>query len=365
MTVSISNITFFFGAGASAPFGIPTMKKMTEDFTHIISSDGTSKEKALYNEIIEFLKLDLGNESVDIEAIFSVIEGLKNYNAESLGELALYSSRKKFNKSLLNLAENRELISDLETRFQQFIRKSCRLKDDYRVHIERVYSHFFNIFEKLGGQRTYEGGVIYHPHWKIFTTNYDRCLEAFWREDARCEITTGFMMKGVSSISTMDADNFVKEIGRLHIIKLHGSTTWLKRVDIGEIEEKEYDIDLAREVGSRSKFQEELVIYPLSQKQLYIEPYLQMFYRLNKELLKNDVWIVIGYSFRDPIIRNIFIKCSNTKKNLLIIHPHSNLIKQKLFECNAKIIEIPEYFGKEGNYEEVNKTILDKIINIS
>ena len=32
MSVSTNDISFFFGAGASKPFGIPTMTEMTKDF---------------------------------------------------------------------------------------------------------------------------------------------------------------------------------------------------------------------------------------------------------------------------------------------------------------------------------------------
>lgn len=32
LTLASSDITFFIGAGASAPFGIPTMTKMTDIF---------------------------------------------------------------------------------------------------------------------------------------------------------------------------------------------------------------------------------------------------------------------------------------------------------------------------------------------
>jgi hypothetical protein len=34
--VYVGSIGFFFGADASQPFGIPSMKKMTHDFTSIL-----------------------------------------------------------------------------------------------------------------------------------------------------------------------------------------------------------------------------------------------------------------------------------------------------------------------------------------
>jgi hypothetical protein len=88
------------------------------------------------------------------------------------------------------------------------------------------------------------------------TTNYDRCLEAFWRENVRVTLDTGFRDKTrtVSTDGTLHAEYFLYSggsklqfasdaTGRLRLVKLHGSTTWLIRKDTGEIEEKQFDID--------------------------------------------------------------------------------------------------------------------------
>jgi hypothetical protein len=47
-------------------------------------------------------------------------------------------------------------------------------------------------------------------------------------------------------------------------------------------------------------------ILSLSQKQLYFTPFIQLFRILDAELRKRDVWIIVGYSFRDIIIRTMF-----------------------------------------------------------
>jgi len=43
-----SDVLFFFGAGASAPFGIPTMKQLVLDFGHFLAENGTDKEKEIF-----------------------------------------------------------------------------------------------------------------------------------------------------------------------------------------------------------------------------------------------------------------------------------------------------------------------------
>jgi hypothetical protein len=47
MSVSTNDISFFFGAGASKPFGIPTMTEMTEDFKEELKM-AKQQERAVY-----------------------------------------------------------------------------------------------------------------------------------------------------------------------------------------------------------------------------------------------------------------------------------------------------------------------------
>jgi NAD-dependent SIR2 family protein deacetylase len=56
MPIHSSDILFFFGAGASAEFGIPTMRKMAEDFQNLLNWQKDSTEvQGIYREIIRNL----------------------------------------------------------------------------------------------------------------------------------------------------------------------------------------------------------------------------------------------------------------------------------------------------------------------
>jgi hypothetical protein len=326
--IASNNISFFFGAGSSVAFGIPTMRDMADEYYKTMDKDDYKWK--LYNEIIKMLKYDMGSD-VDIEAIFSVIGGLKEYDIENIGELSLYACRKFFNDTLLNKSPcNKSVLNDLETDFQRYVRKSCKLKSEHREKLENVYKDFFNaIGESLEAQRQ-STSVRYDDNWTLFTTNYDRCLEAFWRENVQIKLDTGFRDKNgsISVDGKLQADQFLHTVGsslqflkdapsHLRLVKLHGSITWLRRKDTNEIEEKIFDIDQGFELGYGSMYIDEVVIYPLRQKALYIDPYIQMFYLLNKELDSKRVWIVIGYSFRDSVIKKIFtnnlLKDTSTK----------------------------------------------------
>ncbi|MFL6342440.1 MAG: hypothetical protein ACJ72U_12955, partial [Nitrososphaeraceae archaeon] len=125
--------------------------------------------------------------------------------------------------------------------------------------------------------------------------------------------------------------------------------------------EKEYDKDQASNgIGIGHTYNEEVVIYPLSQKQLYIDPYIQMFYRLNKELEGRRVCIVIGYSFRDPIIQNIFASNFDKDKDkmMVLVHPEvCHIVKSRFPAHKKRILQINNRFG--GNdYKRVNREIV-------
>lgn len=246
MTIDSGNILFFFGAGASAEFGNPTMTKMAQDVRLELTNKGSKPEKDIYSEIIEILARDI-NCDVDIEAIFSVIEGLKEYSPTTIGELALYISRKKYDRSLVNsLSADVATLESLESRFQQFIRKSCRLKSDYRDKIITTYKEFFNIISNhVNNQLNSDKPVKYD------------CLQL---------------------------------------------------ITIGK-----------NEHGTGSVYTDEVVIYPLREKRLYLDPHIQMLYCLNRELENKRLWIVTGYSFRDPVIQNIFTSALDRCENMKMI----------------------------------------------
>lgn len=84
-----SDVLFFFGAGASAPFGIPTMKQFVSDFETSLEVNATEEEKSLYGKIKATLEKQLGR-SIDLEDIFTVIDGLMNFSIERLGTLPAY-----------------------------------------------------------------------------------------------------------------------------------------------------------------------------------------------------------------------------------------------------------------------------------
>jgi hypothetical protein len=78
-----------------------------------------------------------------------------------------------------------------------------------------VFTSFFNaVGEEMN--TPYNGYSVRHDtRWTLFTTNYDRCLEALWSENVRIVLDTGFRDKNgsFSTDGTLHADHFLHSSG--------------------------------------------------------------------------------------------------------------------------------------------------------
>lgn len=147
---------------------------------------------------------------------------------------------------------------------------------------------------------------------EIFTTNYDLCIENYCRiGDIECnngEIPTGSKRQIVNT-SKGNGDLYRKDYHGFQIYKLHGSINWYKIKDRDIRDVIEWD-RVPRTRGDISfdhtNIEGELMIYPIQEKQIYKDPFSDMFIRLKKSLESNDYCFVVGYSFRDEEISGIF-----------------------------------------------------------
>jgi hypothetical protein len=351
------DVVFFFGAGASAPFGIPTMKQFVNDFEEYLNENATKNERIVYADIKTTLEERLGKD-VDLEEAFTVIDGIINYSPERHDLLSLYAVS-EFKKPFPTKMDE-AVCKLLKQKFQAYVREKCIIPDTSFDKIRDVYQDFFNRFAlelpsdgKVLRSRNYH----YHSRWKIFTTNYDTCLEYYWREVVRVGIDTGAVPDSIRHVPVLRSKRFVQS-DELQLFKLHGSINWKVEKRTGEITEE--DIPLGRSVTGR-QFVGDVMLYPIAEKELYLDPYISMLLRLNRELQDKSVWLVIGYSFNDPVIREIFVRKSNAKKHLILVHPKANQVcEDRLHEMKGKQIPMDKKFGMEETFRQVNHQIMHK-----
>lgn len=334
---------FLFGAGASRPFDIPTMKEMVSQFRDELAkseSRGIDDEIRLYNEVQSILSEEF--ENVDLESVFTVIDGIaQGKGLRDLGYLATFVFRNRRNGSLFEPPSqmSQEVAKRLRVKFEEFVRRVCWVKPAKLAEVTRTWFPFLNsVFRATGGTTqtfTVDGNRYnFNPTWVFFTTNYDNIIERLWRDAVRSfPLDTGFRLDPGSNTHVMDTRLFWQP--NLRLLKLHGSVTWWKEEDTGRIVERDQPPDSSY---IQPRFGERIMVYPIQQKDAFARPYFDLFYAFNQALQRSKRWLVIGYSFADEIIRAMLARASTPDTKLVLVHPNSN--------ASAKMASEPGWSGQ-------------------
>lgn len=375
---------FLIGAGASTAFGFPSMKELTHEFAQFLQQQDETKLNELYNRIVNTMNAVFRNQA-DVESIMSVIVGLKEDTRfkENIGDFGLYALYSKFqmNDMFSNLRNfDKHDLDLIEIKYKQFIRSQMKLSKSRIDNANLIFDNLFgNLYHYYNSDKPSKKVEPYssidssyhnmHRHFNIFTTNYDTMIEKYFRDKVKDSSLYTGAREEFGKDGYLDMDEFVRrcfstqEQSILRVIKLHGSINWIKDKDGNLIQKGLNESYQSIEESNESGYiNDEIMIYPLSQKQLYLSPFIQFFNYLEKELRNNKIWIVIGYSFRDIFIRNMFEKSIDTVKKIIVISPHSDEVKG-LFNSQAqdKLIGIPKRFGIKEDHEKVNKEIVQKL----
>ena len=347
----------FFGAGASRPFGIPTMQEMVIEFEKTLK-DNHSDLFGFYSKIKEVLIKEYGDSKIDIESMLSVINGIAtNTKPTELGHFVFYylsdiCSHKKFSFDEIALGKK------LEKQLHNYIEETCKTRqDDINKKYRRSY---LPLFKHMGpNKRNYDGEKLSYD-WKAYTTNYDNIFEKFWNE---YEPPKDHFEKKDSSINDyFTADSLESE----HTFcKLHGSLDWTKEVETHRIIRK---TDSGFE---RNKTEGTIMLFPIQQKNLYLHPWFTLFSDLRNGLQTKDVWYVVGYAFNDEFIRNAFQESlvDDSKKKLVIINPEAEQIKGKFYGSLKNQIDVlPIKFGGkffEPQFEDYVKKVKTMVLRFN
>jgi hypothetical protein len=361
----MARVVFFFGAGASAAFGIPTMQEMVQQFEKTLQRDEKTKERELYQTIRGFLETTLGR-PVDLEAVFTIVDSIINWSVDRIGIASLYHAMRASARDAIPVLrppteETVDVARALEMDFEKFVQDACQIPDGQSATIDAVYRAFFdNIGTGLGGGQVIQGqsGRQHILAGPIFTTNYDAVLEHYWLDKVKAPLNTGFAYDSVAGMLVSGPDSLRQN--DLRLFKLHGSITWYLD-DSGRLTEQRVAPEKMRTVTGRP-FLGQVMLYPIEVKDLFVEPYQTMYLMLNRELQAARNWIVVGYSFGDRIIRDIFIQNSRADKqtNLFLVHPHASKIAQRLVGFAGSVSPLDARFSG-GEISRVSEAVREHL----
>jgi len=353
----------FLGAGASRPFGIPTMPEFIDIF------DKEMGNNQLYNEI----RKSFDTETIDLEVLMTILEDLSKDREELFRIISPQTSRFLFKKMREKGIDYFDILAEPSTakkclsELKEIIRKKCfKAEEDNVDIILNAYDQLFEylravggtgIGEKVGGfARAGDGKFQYPQNLKIFTTNYDTCIETFLNRH-QINFTQGIVLRYGDYV--LDVDSYDDRDNKVGVFKLHGSID-LFRKNGNIIQVRAFTRDgrtyLAEKIG------EEHIRYPIEfggYRHVIESPYLDLF-RLFRDRLKvefQSLWLLIGSSFRDITICSIMndvlrLREIGKRPVIILVNPSAKTIVERLKKWGmntfAELVKnVEEKFGTD------------------
>ena len=314
-------VSLFLGAGASAMFGKPT----TAEFLQLLPEKLNGNANTFYNHLADNIQFK------DIEDVLQALKEVRLFVNTGVGRLAFTDTPVLGNHNVQS--GFLQLSAELESRIESIIKLYYGWKHDHDQKLLDVYCQIFQDLRARTGALT------------VFTTNYDTAIETYCRM-SKCTCVDGFdeefgIRKWTGNFDAQNADNHVC------LYKLHGSLEWKLH--------KEYGVIMGPELGNGPNIEKDVMIMPTrSPKDEEKEaPFSEIFGLMKKEFRRQDVCIVVGYSFRDESINDVFREFIRYDKTIIVVSPTvaedvpNNLLKQ---ECESASGSLGELYisPKEG-----------------
>jgi SIR2-like protein len=358
----------FLGAGASKPFGIGELKDITAKVEKAIIEKGYADIlRNIHETLIE------GNDDstyfanedeIDIEVILSVLHLLTQPSSalKNLGPAGIYLNRlaKKVKSSYSLKTQPREAYVKARKIVEDEIVESCNGCDFKRAH--EYYQRLFILETSV--TPSYRNALDQEPRIPLFshvvTTNYDLVLERYDKESispAKHLLCRGFTRGGYDWNEPYLDINEVNTaaLSKLTYLKLHGSIDWWVRDSDNKVVIRESPTSLMGE-----SYQRRQMIYPVYDKHVSENPYSYLYNCFRALLNRCEVYIVVGYSFRDPSINNAFRDCLQYKREsrMIIVNTNPDNLRSRIQTFpNAKLDVITAPFGSNELINHLENTV--------
>jgi hypothetical protein len=350
----------FLGAGASKPYGIPTLQEFSQDALDTLKQNGHEELIQKIQETLNEFEMPL-----DFESLYSILEGLTNpiKSVQYAGPFTAFLVRNKNN--LPKNYDYSKVLSDL----RRIIYDKCSIINDQAVFkkVERNMDHLLEVTAKnrtiewisglVGRQSTYLSNIF-------ATTNYDMSLELYFFSKG-IPIIDGYEEKGGSIEKYFDPfilSKIYSDRKSRGIIKLHGSIWQFLR---GDTMIKTKLDPHSKALPFSIQVEKEMMIYPTKEKDLLNYQFFPFF-----SIFKNIRWsklLVIGYSFRDEPINTAIIEnlMLTEKSQIIIIDPKPMEVLDNLYSTMPENLKwkIPKHrlftfagkFGSDDIFDYLKK----------
>ena len=298
---------------------------------------------------------------IDLEVIFSVLNARAHHiNAlRDLGPYAIYLDQLRKDEELpfVNSFSDPDIIRGVKEVVDDTLVQSC---SNPNIALARQYYHDLFEFEKTELKRD---RIKLFAH--VVTTNYDLVYERCASHNPDMPWRTGFIPEPITGEQKLPIEEirFQNNGGNIQYVKLHGSINWWIRNRDRKVVQRDSSNSLSGETYERFR------VYPIYEKYVSQDPAIFALYNYFKDILRyHDIYIVIGYSFRDPAINNAFKQGldSNPNKRLLIVNPNPDHIIDRIRTMfpNDKIDIIEHRFGDVNLYATIQNILNNQPLGI-
>jgi len=342
----------FLGAGASAPFGIPTAKTLTTDIRGLL----TEEHQELLSDIDTYWKDTHENKDPNYENILTFLMGLSQPRGIPRGSI-VRAFMKDFPK---HRRDYTRVVDEMYSRIVKYCTAPFVIGEEYLLpeKVEEVFKYTYDLLVLFGQE-------------VVFTTNYDPSIE-IWCQKRNVSLfdntkpTRNPEIKEVLAVNRQTVEDGqtdlrtkkTDEVHTLKIVRLHGSV-WIyetekkRRVKMSRPRDRLLFTDLYNSLTARRPH----MIFPGQEPNLEIGEWDTQ-YQYFKRMLQGNC-LVIGYSFQDEVINRAFVDSIDKGQltSLGIVNPHPRDVLQNLFWDRdipyKKIIEIPTEFGTAETLNQV------------
>lgn len=342
----------FLGAGASKPMSIDDLSGVTLKVKESVSPRIRSTIEQLEGVFKENKNLT-GNFKVDVEVLLTIFNCLHN-RKHMLNELG------PFVLLMHHFAENMDEFKKLEVTaeelkaFEESILYALNHTIDrynhdqaQKMRARQLYDDIYNI--AIRNDHTFPnaiGGKATALFSFVATVNYDLVLEIYGRQTKVPGVPKFFTDRGFvndNGIQVLDISGIREGAHDPHYIKLHGSIDWWL-TDQQKI--------VSALTGPDNPFEvlvDRTIIYPIYEKYVTKDHFFTLCECFRRRIFKEDIVIVIGYSFRDITINNTFSDwlASKPASRLIVAAKGDNQDTiRRIVGNDAKIQFIDRYFGE-------------------
>jgi hypothetical protein len=216
---------------------------------------------------------------------------------------------------------------------------------DYIHHVCYVSADKIDYLRPLSRLTWYCGG----GPLEVFTANYDTAIEVYCFKNG-IEFNNGFQRTWLPD--SLDRDEGVA----LKLYKLHGSATWWlsKEGRLVEVPVQWKSRDVTTYYGSQA---ESLVVYPYDPSKKIPISTLDLLPMLRNRLKRAKLALVVGYSFRDPDVREIFLDAAQKNPDffIVLVSPEAHTIYENWLartasggpsQLKGRVVCLPFFFEK-------------------